>query len=132
MVYAVARDITKRKQAEEALSEKNDFIASLLRAIPVAVFYKDKEGRYLGCNDAFTKIMGITADEIIGKTVHELWPSELANKYHQMDLELMQNKEHQEYEYQIKAGDVQIHPVIYAKDVYLDENGEVASGWSIS
>ncbi len=119
-------DITEHKHSEEALREKSQFIASLLQAIPVAVFYKDREGRYLGCNDAFTEIMGVTADQIRGKTVHELWPSELAEKYHQMDLELMRNREHQVYEFQVKAQDSQMHPVMYAKDVFLDKDGEVA------
>lgn len=119
-------DITERKRSEEALKEKSHFIASLLRAIPVAVFYKDREGRYLGCNDSFTEIMGVTDDQIRGKTVHELWPSELAEKYHQMDLELMRNREHQVYEFQVKAKDSQMHPVIYAKDVFLDKDGDVA------
>jgi len=126
LVYAAARDITERKKVEEALNEKNHFITSLLRAIPVAVFYKDKEGRYLGCNDAFTKFMGVTADDIRGKTVYELWPGEHAAKYHEMDLELMQNQGHQEYEFEVKANDGEAHPVLFAKDVYLDDNGEVA------
>jgi signal transduction histidine kinase len=70
--------------------------------------------------------MNVSAEELIGKTVHELWPGELADQYHRMDLELMQKQEHQVYEYQVKAGDGQIHPVIFAKDIYLDINGEVA------
>ena len=119
-------DITERKLAEESLNEKSRFIASLLRAIPVAVFYKDREGRYLGCNDAFSKFMGVSSEEIDGKTVHELWPSDMAEKYHQMDLDLMRNQEHQEYEFQVRARDSQPHPVIFAKDVFLDTNGEVA------
>jgi PAS domain S-box-containing protein len=125
-LISVARDITERKRVEEALSEKSQFIASLMRAMPVAVFYKDKEGRYLGCNDTFTDIMGVTSEQIKGKTVHELWPSELAEKYHHMDLELIRNRRHQVYEFQVKAKDGQMHPVIYAKDVYLDKDGEVA------
>jgi PAS domain S-box-containing protein len=125
-VGGVSRDITERKRAEKSLSEKSHFIDSLLRAAPIAIFYKDREGRYVGCNDAFTEIMGFSSDEIRGKTVHELWPSELADKYHQMDLELMRNREHQEYEFQVKSKDGEIHPVIFAKDVYLDSHGEVA------
>jgi PAS domain S-box-containing protein len=125
-LISVARDITERKRAEEDLSEKSQFIASLMRAMPVAVFYKDKEGRYLGCNDTFTNIMGVTSEQIKGKTVHELWPSELAEKYHHMDLELIRNRGHQVYEFQVKAKDGQMHPVIYAKDVFLDKDGEVA------
>lgn len=126
LMIGIFRDVTDRKQAEDAMNEKNQFIASLLRAVPVAVFYKDKDGKYLGCNDMFTEIMGLTTDQIRGKTVQELWPSELAEKYHKMDLELMRNREHQVYEYKMKAKDGQMHPVIYAKDVFLDKEGEVA------
>ncbi len=125
-VLGLSQDITERKRAEEALKEKIEFIASLLRAIPVAVFYKDSQGRYLGCNDTFTEIMGVTSEQMKGKTVHELWPSELAEKYHQMDLELMRRREHQTYEFKVKAKDGKIHPVIFAKDFFLDSAGEVA------
>lgn len=125
-LLAVAMDITARKRSEDAIDEKNQFIASLLRAMPVAVFYKDSNGRYLGCNDIFTEVMGVTSEQIRGKTVYELWPSELAEKYHSMDLEIMRNREHQVYEFQIRAKDGRIHPVIYAKDVFLNKDGEVA------
>ncbi|MEW6711105.1 MAG: PAS domain S-box protein, partial [Candidatus Riflebacteria bacterium] len=50
-------DITARKKAELELLNRDRFQQSLLSAIPVAVFFKDSEGRYLGCNQAFTDIM---------------------------------------------------------------------------
>ena len=125
-LVGVIFDITERKQADKSLSEKSRFIDSLLRAAPVPIFYKDRDGRYIGCNDAFTEIMGVSSEDIKGKTVHELWPGELADKYHRMDLELVRNREHQEYEFRVKAKDGEIRSVIYAKDVYLDSHGEVA------
>jgi len=124
-VTFTALDITESKQAERALRMNNQFISSLLRAIPVAVFFKDREGKYTGCNDAFTEILGVTADEIKGKTVHEIWPGELAAIYHQKDLELMEEKKHQVYEFQVKDKNGDPRPVIYAKDVFIDANGEV-------
>jgi len=125
-IAGIAEDITESRLAEAALVEKSQFIDSLLRAVPVAVFYKDRQGRYLGCNDTFTEIMGVTSEEIRGRTVHELWPSELADTYHQMDLELMRTREHQVYEFRVKDKEGTIRPVIYAKDVFLDKQGEVA------
>jgi two-component system cell cycle sensor histidine kinase/response regulator CckA len=119
------RDVSERKRSEEALLNRNRFISSLLHAMPVAVFFKDKEGRYTGCNDEFTEIMGVTSEEIMGKTVHDLWPGELAETYHQKDLELLRERKHQVYEFRVKDKHGRMRPVIYAKDDFLDANGEV-------
>jgi PAS domain S-box-containing protein len=121
----ILTDISERKRAQDALRGRNQFISSLLRAIPVAVFFKDKEGRYTGCNDEFSRIMGVSSEEIQGRTVHELWPSEFADTYHRMDLELMRERKHQVYEFQVKDKDGCTRPVLFAKDVFLDAAGEV-------
>jgi PAS domain S-box-containing protein len=118
-------ELRERQQAEESLLQRNQFISSLMRAIPVAVFFKDKEEKYTGCNDEFTKIMGVTSEELKGKTVHDIWPGEIAEINHQKDLELMREKKHQAYESQVKDKHGQLRPVIYAQDVILDANGNV-------
>ncbi|NCO61400.1 MAG: hypothetical protein COX16_09295 [Deltaproteobacteria bacterium CG23_combo_of_CG06-09_8_20_14_all_51_20] len=102
------------------------FNEALLSAIPTPVFYKDKEGRYLGCNPAFSEFTGASSDQIKGKTVMELWPSENAETYHQKDLELIHNPESQIYEYRVRDKDGIDHPVIFAKNVFRDESKQVA------
>jgi len=119
-------DITRLKLAEEELKQNINFTNALLEATPTPIFYKDSKGRYQGCNRAFTDIMGVTSEEIRGKTVHQLWPSENAEIYHQKDLELMQNPEHQVYEATTTDKDGNTRPVIFAKDVFIDESGNVA------
>lgn len=103
-----------------------NFKDTLLNALPVAVFYKDREGRYLGCNHVFSEILGVTEERIRGKTVHELWPGELAETYHRKDLKLMEHPETQQYEFRIKDRQGQIRDVIYGKGVFLDADGAVA------
>ena len=122
----VVRDITARVQAERALEERKLFIESLLQAIPIAVFFKDREGRYLGCNRVFTEIMGVTGEAMAGKTVFELWPSAHAEVYHERDLELMRTRQHQTYEFEVKDKEGRTRPVVYAKNVFCDSTGEVA------
>jgi PAS domain S-box-containing protein len=132
-VVVFAQDITERKQAEEALQKAHEdlqrtlrFNEALLSATPTPVFYKDEEGRYLGCNRAFSEFMGVTSDQIKGKTVYELWPSEHAKVYHIKDLELMRNPARQIYEFKVRDKDGLERPVIYSKDVFRDENDQVA------
>ncbi len=114
------------RQSEERLKRNMNFTYALLDAIPTPVFYKDRTGRYQGCNRAYTDIMGVSAEELRGKTVHEVWPSKQADTYFNKDLELMRHPEHQIYEYEVVDKYGKTRPVIFAKDVYRDENGEVA------
>ena len=119
-------DISAQLQAGKALRENNQFVTSLLRAIPVAVFVKDKEGRYLDCNASFTEITGIAPEMMRGKTAFDLWPGDLAHNYHQKDLELLRTRQHQTYEFQVQDKSNQLRQVIFAKDIFLDSSGEVA------
>ena len=125
-LLSVSQVITERKKMEEQLERHVNFTSALLNAVPTPVFYKDRDGRYQGCNRAFSEVMGVTSDEIQGKSVHDLWPSEHAEVYHRTDLELMANPEHQVYEFMVKDKRGEIRPVIYAKDVFRDERGAVA------
>src|SRR5512135_42449 len=129
---AFLRNVTRRKRAEEELlllnqelerrvaertrelHAKEGQLQEILNALPIAVFTKDREGRYLGCNRVFTEVMGVTADEIRGKAVFELWPSDLARVYHEKDLELMAHPEHQMYDFQVRDRFKQLRQVMYA------------------
>jgi len=125
-VFATFDDITDLKRAESELLGHVSFSTALLEAVPVAVFYKDAEGCYLGCNSVFTEIMGVTASEIEGRTVHEIWPGEHAETYHEKDLELMRDPSHQVYEFEVRDKRGDVRPVIYAKNVFRNDRGEVA------
>ncbi|NWH06121.1 PAS domain S-box protein [Desulfobacter latus] len=119
-------EVKERKKAEEKQKRTTNFVSALLDAVPTPVFYKDKEGRYQGCNKAFSTFMGVTPDDIRGKRVDELWPGDQAVVYHQKDLELMRNSRHQVYEFKVTDKQGEAKPVIFAKDVFRDEKGKVA------
>ncbi len=103
-VIVVSDNITERKQMEEVLHEKHaqHLIHELFEAIPTPIFYKDIRGRYLGCNQAFASVNKKSVAEIIGRTVFEIWPTDNAHKYNEMNLALLaQPNVPQVYEYNI-------------------------------
>ena len=114
------------QQAQASMDQQLQFTQALLAAIPTPVFFKDVQGRYIGCNDAFTEQMGVSSDDIRGKTVFELWPSEQAEVYHQKDLELLRYPERQIYEFQVRDKDGQTRDVVFAKGVFYDVDGQPA------
>lgn len=122
----VTRANEQLRDAHIRLERTLKFTEGLLSAIPTPVFYKDAQCRYLGCNRAFTETMGVSSEQIIGKTVHEVWPSEQAEVYYRKDLELMQNPASQVYEIKVRDKDGRIRNVIYARNCFRDENDQVA------
>ena len=110
----------------EKLKQSNRFIEVLLAEIPTPVFFKDKDFRYMGCNHAFSEIMGVTSDQIKGKTAYELWPDKDTGIHQDKDMELLKNTERLIYEDKIQDKNGFSRPVIYFKNVFYDASNQVA------
>ena len=68
VVVATVRDISERKLMEESLRESHQILQTVLDTIPVRVFWKDRNLKYLGCNRPFAQDAGFTEPEdLIGK-----------------------------------------------------------------
>ena len=122
---ALETEITGRKRAEEASKENSEFVNTLLNTIPVPVFYKDTEGRYIGVNKSFEEFYGQTQQELAGKSVFEIAPRQLAEVYHAKDLELLQHSGSQVYESQVKDARGIVHDVVFHKAAFTDPDGHV-------
>lgn len=81
-ILAVVRDITARKQAENALYESKELLSAIFNAIPVRIFWKDKDLTYLGCNTVFAQDAGFAHPrDVIGKNDYDLAWREQAEQY---------------------------------------------------
>ncbi|GAB4317527.1 MAG: hypothetical protein Kow0074_06170 [Candidatus Zixiibacteriota bacterium] len=80
-------DITSRLRMQEELHAKTELLHTIVANIPAAVFWKDVEGRYLGCNQQFAQAARLNSPEdIVGKTDYELpWTSEETEYYRACD-----------------------------------------------
>jgi PAS domain S-box-containing protein len=107
---AVFSDITARKRAEEEirtlnanleqrvrastaeLRQQTRYLRTLIDTLPLMVWLKDTDSRYLAANQANTDARGLAMDEIIGKSDFDLWPRELAEAYRADDAEVMASR----------------------------------------
>jgi diguanylate cyclase (GGDEF)-like protein/PAS domain S-box-containing protein len=66
-------DITDRKTVEQLLESRDGFLRLVLNSIPSPVFWKNRQGQFLGCNRAFARAMGQDhPDQIVGLTDFDL------------------------------------------------------------
>jgi diguanylate cyclase (GGDEF)-like protein/PAS domain S-box-containing protein len=106
-VLALATDITERRQADDAVRESRRMLRLVLDNIPAGVFWKDRDGRYLGCNQLFAGDAGLKVPgEIIGKTDNDVAWREQAERYRADDREVMESgRPKLHYEEDQTAGD---------------------------
>ena len=82
------QEICDRERIEGMLREKEEFLRLVINNIPQLVFWKDMDGKYLGCNKVFAKFFAV--DDIVGKTDFDLIP-EQASYLSKIESKIMTN-----------------------------------------
>ena len=118
--------LTERKRSEDAIQKQLQFLQVIIDAIPLPIYYKNAQGEFLGCNKRFESSVGLAKEQILGKTVHNLWQKEVADEYWQMDRDLIDNAGVQVYEASACSANGIRHDVIFNKAVFKDRYGAVA------
>ncbi len=86
------QDITERKRAEEAIIASNKLLHIIINTAPMRIFYKNRELRYMGCNENFAKDAGVGCPEdLIGKDDYQLAWKEQAELYRTDDLRILES-----------------------------------------
>ena len=71
-IAAMYNDITERKNKEVALNASEAKLRSIVENSSDQIFMVDKNHRYLMVNNALAKVSGKCAEEIVGKTIHDV------------------------------------------------------------
>lgn len=83
LIYAAARDITERKEVESVLRQSNETLSLFIKNSPIYTFIKQVspgESRTLFASDNYYDMIGIKSSEMIGKTMFEIFPDDLARR----------------------------------------------------
>jgi PAS domain S-box-containing protein len=72
------RDITGERRARDELRRTSEIFRAILEGTTDAVYTKDLEGRYQMMNPAGARAVGLTVEDVVGHTDHELFPAEVA------------------------------------------------------
>ena len=113
------------------LGSRRDDLAiaqELIEVLPIPVFFKARDGRYLGVNRAWEEFFGVSRGDIIGGSVKDLYPGSpaVAERHAAMDDELWRNPGKQSYEIQLAMRDGRARHTIYYKATFARPDGEVA------
>ncbi len=79
-VIAVVRDISDRLRTEESLQHQEEIFGLFMEYSPIYVFFKDENIRAIKLSKNYESLLGRPLEDIIGKTMDELFPADLAQQ----------------------------------------------------
>jgi diguanylate cyclase (GGDEF)-like protein/PAS domain S-box-containing protein len=88
VLFSIVRDITERKQAEQAILRERRELEYIMDIAPVMIFYKDRGNRIVRVNRARAEVSGLTREEMEGKSAFDLFPHQ-ADGYWKDDRDVM-------------------------------------------
>ena len=125
IVITLRANIQRRQKVELALSNRLEFDKVLLDTIPNPIYYKNIEGKFLGCNLAFSKLVNKRRDEIIGRTAFDFFAYDIALKNTNVDKELLQTFSTSTSEFTFYTPSSHMKHIILNKAVYKNTDGSV-------
>ena len=86
------QDITAQQHAANELAKSQTLLRSVIDSVPVRIFWKDRDSRYLGCNPLFARDAGkTTPDDLVGKLDFDMAWTAQADQYRNDDRTVMKS-----------------------------------------
>jgi PAS domain S-box-containing protein len=128
-LICAGNDITWIREREAKLEAdyqvKVAELASLIDAMPMPMFFLDKNGTILNSNKLFLEFYGRSENSLIGKSVYDIFPEKEAEKLHLQDMEVINNPGVRIYDTQRTDWEGNIHDIMIHKATFSDINGKV-------
>ncbi|SCJ47335.1 Cyclic di-GMP phosphodiesterase response regulator RpfG [uncultured Clostridium sp.] len=132
-IYSIAGiilTINDKVKRQVELKKQKDILKTIIDSLPEAIFYKDKDCKFIGYNKNFSDFYAnLGVYDLIGKSDLEIYPNkETAKKFMEQDKEIIRSKKAKSSQYSIsyKDGDVRFEENL--KVPVINEDGEV---WGI-
>ena len=115
------------KELEESnclLYQKQELLKSVENSLDYAIFYKDLEHKYIGCNLAFSNFFGLSEEEMIGKSDFDFFTTSIAEQYYVTNEDIMKNKTKVVYKHWVQLENKKIY-ALTSKTPLVNRQGQV-------
>lgn len=114
----------ERIHAEQARRETERRFSTFMTNAPALAWMKDARFRYVYTNAMFQRFIGMTAEEIVGKTDYDLWPDHVAFHMRTNDTEAVRTQSKLESQEQLKRYDGEARTLLTLRFLFTTATGE--------
>jgi len=108
----------------EKLKEQHEFLTNVTNSLSDVIFYKDLNHKYIGCNKIFEDFMGLSKEEIIGKTDYDFFNKESADTFYQKNEIILKDRVPLSYKHWVEYKGEKVY-VLTVKSPLMSKNGDL-------
>jgi len=128
-LWALWRDINRRLAAEGALRHQVSFRTAMENSLMTGLRARDLEGRITYVNPAFCEMVGIPAEELVGRSPPmAYWAPEAMDEYQQRFTQVLAGTVTPQFETIFQRSDGERFPVLIFESPLVDDSGR-QTGW---
>ena len=125
LLVAWALVMMVRAHTEEELARSMEFLNRIINTIPDPIFVKDTQNRWVILNEAYARFVGASLQELIGKTVHDVFPKPEADLFLTRDEETFLQQREREDEEVLTDLFGEVHYISTKRSLHRDSGGNV-------
>jgi len=125
-IQTIVRDITEQRKAEVALRESEEKYRTLIENADDQIFLIDKTLKVLSLNTSAARTFGKKPEEVVGKSILDLFPKEIANGYSEDLIKVFKTGEKYKSETKLITGEIKAWISVNLNPV-KDQYGKVVS-----
>ncbi|NJP07648.1 MAG: PAS domain-containing protein [Chloroflexaceae bacterium] len=125
------RDVTERKHLEESLRKNQALLQGIVDNIPASLYVQDANANYILINRHAASLVGMTPDDITGRSAYDLFPADVVDQWRQNDATIYRTGQptHAEETVELADGTMFHHSI---KFPIVDEHGMIYAVGGIS
>lgn len=127
----LAQEVEQRKAAELQVRAMKERVEYILHALPTPIIIKNLEGIITDCNEAMVRFMDVTHNEIIGRTLLDIYDEDMARLLMQKEKRQIQTRAIDSMDITLRLPNNQRREVYITKAPLFSKDGEVESIISI-
>lgn len=86
-------ELTERKRAELSLTETKQRLQAILDNSPAVIYLIDPQNKHLLVNRSYAELLSTVPENLIGKSIYEVWPTEPANTFAANNQQVLQGNQ---------------------------------------
>ncbi|PUA20854.1 PAS domain S-box protein [Glaciimonas sp. PCH181] len=128
-LLALWRDIRRRLAAEDALRQQVAFRSAMENSLVTGLRARDLQGRVTYVNPAFCAMVGLSADQLVGKVPPmPYWAPEAMEEFQDRFTKVLEGEVTPQFETIFRRPDGERFPVLVFESALVDANGQ-QTGW---